>query len=108
MPKISDEVERAIAARIIEDPSPNLTKIGEAFGVGYRVVARIRRLPYVVRALRRKISLCELRARIARHHSRAAGKVLPDGRSSGLQLELRDSERTRYESIARRNLNGLD
>jgi hypothetical protein len=88
MPKISDEVEREIAARIIEDPSPNLTKIGEEFGVGYAVVARVRRLPYVARAMRRRPSLRELRARIARSKSLADGKVFRDGKARDLKPHL--------------------
>jgi len=103
MPKISDEVERAIAARIIEDSSPNLTKIGEEFGVGYAVVARVRRLPYVARAMRRRPTLRELRARIARSKSLADGKVFRDGKARDLKPRLSLEVVARMKSEERRS-----
>jgi len=103
MPKISDEMERAIAARIIEDPSPNLTKIGEEFGVGRVVVARVRLLPRVALAVRRKPTLRELRARIARTASLANGKVFRDGKVRDLKPRLNLGVVVRMKAEERRS-----
>lgn len=94
MPKISEELERAIARRLIDDQSSTLNEIGAEFHVGWRVVARIRRLPYVARAFQRRPTRVELRAKLARWEALPQGKRYSEGDASDLRLKLRGADDT--------------